>query len=110
MTRYCSGDTPYDKRDNVGGILHGIRLIRHSRFLIFALLIVVFMQMIAAITDFQLNDFLGKAFPETDIRTEKGAQIMGIIHTLTVTFQFIGTYFYSFTCNFPSSRYFFYRC
>lgn len=93
MTRYCSGDTPYDKRDNVGGILHGIRLIRHSRFLIFALLIVVFMQMIAAITDFQLNDFLGKAFPETDIRTEKGAQIMGIIHTLTVTFQFIGTYF-----------------
>jgi AAA family ATP:ADP antiporter len=93
MSKYCSGDVPDDKREEKGGVLHGMRLIRRSRFLIFSLLIVLFMQMIAAITDFQLNDFLGRVFPDTDVRTERSGQIMGIIHTLTVSLQFIGTYF-----------------
>lgn len=92
MNKYCVGDVPHHGREEKGGVLHGMRLIRSSRFLIFALLIVVFMQMIAAITDFQLNDFLERAFPEKDIRTEYNARVMGVIHTLTVALQFIGTY------------------
>ena len=93
MSHYCSGDVLDHKEAEKGGVLHGIKLIRKSRFLIFALLIVLFMQMIAAITDFQLNDFLGKAYLDKDIRTEHSARIMGIIHILTVALQFIGTYF-----------------
>jgi len=93
MSHYCSGEVPHHEEVEKGGILHGVKLISQSRFLIFALLIVMFMQMIAAITDFQLNDFLGKVYLDKDIRTEHAARIMGIIHILTVALQFIGTYF-----------------
>ena len=92
MTHFSTGDVPTSEKDKKGGLLHGIRLIRGSRFLIFALLIVVFMQMITATADFQFNDFLERVFPEKDIRTEYSARILGIVHTLTVGLQLIGTF------------------
>lgn len=92
MGHYSTGEVPHHEREESGGMLHGVRLIRGSRFLIFTLLIVVFMQMIAAVTDFQLQDFLGKTFPQKDVRTEYTARIMGIIHALTVVLQFLGSY------------------
>lgn len=84
--------TPKEKEEK-GGFVHGLKLIRSSRFLIFALLIVMFMQMSVAIADFQFNDFLERTFPLKDVRTAFTARIMGIVHTLTVALQFIGTYF-----------------
>lgn len=92
MSKYCEGDVPKEEREEKGGLLHGIKLISGSRFLIFALLIVMFMQMAAAIFDFQFNDFLEKTFPLKDVRTEFSARIVGLGHILTVSMQFVGAY------------------
>lgn len=92
MNKYCAGDVPHHERDEHGGVLHGIKLIRGSRFLIFALLIVMFMQMVSATADFQFNHFVENMFPDKDIRTEYVARVFGVIHTLTVILQFLGTF------------------
>lgn len=92
MSRFSQGDVPNENREKKGGFRHGIQLIASSRFLIFILAIVVFMQMSLAIVDFQFNDFLEKTFQQKDVRTEYSGRIFGIIHTITVTLQFIGTY------------------
>lgn len=93
LSHYCSGDVPKANREQEGGFMHGIQLIRGSRFLIFALLIVMLMQMVTAIADFQFNDFLSRAFPEKDLRTEYTGRIMGIMHCLTIFLQFAGSFF-----------------
>lgn len=92
MSSFSQVDAPQENREKAGGFFHGVQLIRGSRFLIFALLIVVFMQMTSAVVDFQFNDFLGRFFTEKDVRTEYSARILGIVHTITVIFQFLGTY------------------
>lgn len=92
MCSFCQGDVPNTEREEHGGFLHGLKLIRDSRFLIFALLIVVFMQMITAVVDFQFNDVLEHVFHDMDVRTEYSARILGAMHTITVAMQFIGTY------------------
>ncbi len=93
MTHFSSGDFPQVNREKEGGFIHGMQMIRGSRFLIFALLIVVFMQTITAIADFQFNDFLGRIYLEKDIRTEYSARISVILHIATMLLQFAGTYF-----------------
>ncbi len=92
MNKFCSGEVPHHEKHEHGGVLHGMKLIRGSRFLIFALLIVMFMQMITATVDFQFNDFLERTFLDKDVRTEYAARVLGIVHTLTVALQFLGTY------------------
>lgn len=106
MSHYCKGDVPREQREKAGGFLHGLQLIRGSRFLIFALLIVVFMQMSSAIIDFQFSDFLERTFSEKDVRTEYSARILGMMHTVTVLFQFIGTYAMIQWVGFRRSHYF----
>lgn len=93
MIYFSSGDTPQVNREKEGGFAHGMQLIKSSRFLTFALLIVVFMQMITAIADFQFNDFLGSTYLEKDIRTEYSARISVILHIATMMLQFAGTFF-----------------
>jgi len=93
MSLFCSGEKLREEGDKKGGFWHGVQLIAGSRFLIFILLIVVFMQMSSALIDFQFNDFLEKTIGDKDLRTEFSARIFGMIHTLTVALQFIGTYF-----------------
>ena len=93
LNHYSSGDVPKADREQKGGFFHGIQLIRGSRFLIFALLIVVCMQMVTAIAEFQFNDFLGRIYPEKDLRTEFSARIMGVMHCLTIFLQFSGSFF-----------------
>jgi AAA family ATP:ADP antiporter len=93
MTSLSSGDSPQVSREKEGGFRHGVQLIRSSRFLIFALLIVVFMQTITAIADFQFNDFLGRTYIEKDIRTEYSARISMILQFATMLLQFAGAYF-----------------
>ena len=75
MTHYSNGESPKVNREKAGGFIHGMQLIRSSRFLIFALAIVVFMQMITAIADFQFNDFLGRAYIEKD-RPDRNIQLV----------------------------------
>lgn len=110
MSHHCRGDVPIENREEKGGFYHGIKLIRGSRFLIFALLIVIFMQMITAIVDFQFNDFLEKFFGQKDVRTEYSARIFGIVHSITVIFQFIGTYVLIKWMGFRRSHYFVPTC
>ncbi|MBS0629121.1 MAG: hypothetical protein JSS30_02710 [Verrucomicrobia bacterium] len=93
MIYYSNGESPKINREKTGGFIHGIQLIKSSRFLIFALLIVIFMQMITAIADFQFNDFLANSFLEKDIRTEYSARISVILHLVTMLLQFAGTFF-----------------
>lgn len=93
MTEYSIGETPQVNREKEGGFLHGIQLIQSSRFLVFALAIVVFMQMSTAIAEFQFNDFLGRTYLETDIRTEYSARISVVLSIVTMVLQFIGAYF-----------------
>ncbi len=98
MTRHAAVHhvTTEFKRHSVASLqsfLHGCQLIARSRFLIFALLIVVLMQFSSALIDFQFNAFLGKTIADKDLRTEYGARVLGIVHALTVSMQFIGSYF-----------------
>jgi len=93
MISYSKVDGPSEKERQSGGFLHGIKLIRSSRFLIFILLIVAFMQAMGAIADFQFNDFLERTIAEKDVRTEFSARVFGIIHTLSILLQFVGSYF-----------------
>lgn len=106
MTRYCAGDVPSVEQEEKGGFLHGVKMISRSRFLIFALMIVSFMQMSSAIIDFQFNDFLEKMFGEKDIRTEFSARIFGIGQMLTVILQFVGSYVLINWMGFRKSHYF----
>lgn len=106
MCSYCQGDVPNEEREKQGGFFHGLKLIRGSRFLIFTLLIVVFMQMITAVVDFQFNDFLERFFSEKDVRTEYSARVLGVMHSITVVLQFIGTYVIIKWMGFRKSHYF----
>ncbi|NGX40036.1 MAG: ADP,ATP carrier protein 1 [Chlamydiae bacterium] len=92
MSQHSLVDAPTKTDNSAGGFRHGLKLIQGSRFLTFILLIVLFMQVLSAIVDFQFNDFLERTLPDTDIRTEFSARVMGVIHTLTVLLQFIGSY------------------
>ncbi|NGX45975.1 MAG: hypothetical protein K940chlam2_01156 [Chlamydiae bacterium] len=93
--RYCGADhlAASLERPKRGGLSHGIKLIASSRFLIFILLLVVFMQLTSTIVDFQFSDYLESRIPETDLRTAFAGKVMGMIHTITVALQFIGSYF-----------------
>jgi len=92
MIGFNRGEVPKEEKGEEGGLFHGIKLITRSRFLMFILLIVIFMQMSLSIVDFQFHDFLGKAFPDKDLRTQYSGQIYGMMHTLTVGLQLVGTY------------------
>jgi len=92
MQRFSTGEKITVQEGEKGGFLHGVRLIQKSRFLLFALFLVVVMQMISAIVDFQFNYFLEKAFTEKDLRTQFSARILGIVHTLNMILQFLGVY------------------
>jgi AAA family ATP:ADP antiporter len=93
--RYCDADRLSNSLEppTRGGLSHGIKLIASSRFLIFILLLVVFMQLTSTIVDFQFSDYLQSHVPEKDLRTAYAGKIMGLIHTLTVALQFMGSYF-----------------
>lgn len=105
MSSYSKGEAIIEE-EKKGGFVHGIQLIRSSRFLMFILLIVVFMQMSAALIDFQFNHFLEKTIGDKDLRTEFTGRVFGIIHSLTVALQFIGTYFLIRLIGFKRSHYF----
>ncbi len=70
----------------------GFSLVFNSRYLTYILLIVVFMQVSASLMDFQFNSFLEKIIPEKDLRTAYCGRLFGLIHTINIFFQAIGSF------------------
>jgi ATP:ADP antiporter, AAA family len=81
-------DIALDKKDTKGGF----KLILQSRYLRFILLIVVFMQLSAALVDFQFNTYLEALIPQKDLRTEYYGKLFGLIHSVNVFFQVCGSF------------------
>jgi len=81
-----------EKRSSWNALKHGCGLIAKSRFLIFILLIVVFMQVSATLIDFQFNYSLENQVFSKDLRTAYTARIMGIVHIATIALQFVGSF------------------
>lgn len=82
------------KRSSLNAFYHGIALIRSSKFLSFILLIVMFMQISSTLIDYQFNHFLQNAIPEKDLRTQYTGRVLGIMHSATLTLQFIGSFLF----------------
>lgn len=80
------------KRSSWNALKHGVGLIRQSKFLIFILFIVTFMQVSSTLIDFQFNHFLEKMVTLKDQRTEYTARIIGIVHLATLSLQFLGSF------------------
>lgn len=72
-------------------VLAGFKLIKHSKFLLFILAIVSFMQVSATILDYQFNAMLEKAFTIQDIRTQFLGRFFGIVNSINVILQFVGS-------------------
>lgn len=80
------------KITSLDGFIQGCKLVGRSRYLMFAMLIVVLMQISSAILDFQFNDALARLYPDKDIRTEYSARLLSIGHVATVILQFLGSF------------------
>jgi ATP:ADP antiporter, AAA family len=63
---------------------------RHSKYIIYTLLIVVFMQLSIAIIEYKFNLSLERAIFDVDLRTEFAGKIMSIIHGIMILLQLIG--------------------
>ncbi len=73
-------------------MVHALDLIKKSSLLKLILFIVVAMQLIATLIDYQFNASLQIAVPDKDMRTEYFGRIMGIVNMASVCFQFVGAY------------------
>ncbi len=74
------------------GMLHGLKLIKSSSLLQFILLIVIAMQLVATLCDYQFNATLQNIITDKDLRTEYVGRVMGIVNTATVCFQLVGAF------------------
>lgn len=70
----------------------GMKLIATSKFLQFILLLVVFMQVSATIFDYQFSRMLEYEIPHTDMRTEFIGRFFGIVNTVNIFLQFLGSF------------------
>lgn len=73
-------------------ILGGMKLIRHSKFLIFILLIVMGMQISSTIVDYQFSTYLEQTFAVQDLRTQFLGRFFGFVNSLNIFLQFIGSF------------------
>lgn len=69
----------------------GFSLVKQSKYLTFLLLLVVFMQMAVALTDYQFNSLLEQKIQLTDLRAEYYGKIMSIVNSTSLLFQLIGS-------------------
>lgn len=81
------------QRTSLNAFYHGLKLVGSSRYLIFILSAVVFMQLSSTLIDFQFNAALEKTIFQKDLRTEYTGQILGIVHTVTLCLQLFGSFF-----------------
>ncbi len=73
-------------------VLGGMKLIRHSKFLIFILIIVLGMQVSSTVLDYQFNSMLEKTFSVQDLRTQFLGRFFGLVNGINVFLQFIGSF------------------
>jgi len=67
-----------------------LKRIFQKRYLTYILLLVVFMQMSVAFTDYQFNTYLEKNILDLDLKTQFCGRVISIINMLTTSFQFLG--------------------
>lgn len=79
----------FEKR---GDIFQGIKILFNSRLLLFILSVVVLMQFVSTLVDYQFHLSLQETFPDKDLRTEYAGKIFSLIHSVTLGLQFVGTY------------------
>ncbi len=79
-------------KNSTQAFMHGFTLIRSSRFLVFILLIVIFMQLSSTLIDYQFNSFLQQEIPDKDLRTQYTGRILGIVHVISLCLQFVGSF------------------
>lgn len=70
----------------------GLKLIYGSKFLKFILLLVIFMQVSATILDYQFARILELEIPHTDQRTAFIGRFFGLVNTVNVFLQFLGSF------------------
>ncbi len=70
----------------------GVELIRKSRYLQFILLIVVCMQVGSNLLDYRFNHMVQAGYPDCDLRTQFYGQFWGVIHTVNLCLQFVGSF------------------
>jgi len=70
----------------------GFSLIRKSRYLLIALLLVVFMQVSVGLMDYQFNTYLEINIFDKDVRTEYVGQIVGFTNLLSLVLQVFGSF------------------
>ncbi|MCI5052331.1 MAG: hypothetical protein MRY21_04240 [Simkaniaceae bacterium] len=70
----------------------GVRLIRGNSFLLFILGLVVLMQVVATLLDFQINTLLEQTIPTKDGRTEFLGRLFAVINSVNVFLQLIGSF------------------
>ena len=80
------------QKTTLNAFFHGMKLISSSRYLLFILFIVVFMQLSSTLIDFQFNSILEKTILGKDLRTEYTGKILGIVHAATISLQLFGSF------------------
>jgi ATP:ADP antiporter, AAA family len=78
------------KGDEHASTTAGFRQIYHSPYLICVLLLVIFMQVSAALVEFQFNANLELEIADKDLRTEYCGKLGALINALCLMFQFFG--------------------
>lgn len=94
------------KRSSLNAFFHGFTLIRSSKFLLFILIIVMFMQVSSTLIDYQFNHFLQNHIVEMDLRTQYTGRILGIVHSATLVLQFLGSFLLVHFLGFKRSHFF----
>lgn len=72
-------------------ISYGIKLIKNSKLLKFILLLVACMQISSTILDYQFSLYLKESLPDLDLRTEFMGRLFGIVNTVNIFLQFLGS-------------------
>ena len=73
-------------------LMHGMKLIAGSKFLLFILCLVAFMQISSSLIDFQFNYYLEELIPDKDLRTQYFGRILSMVHFATIAMQFLGSF------------------
>ncbi len=71
----------------------GVSVIRHSKYLMFILTLVVVMQVTTTLIYYQFNDILERSILVQDMRTEYCGKIFGIANLLSLSLQLFGSFF-----------------
>lgn len=72
----------------------GFQLIKSSKYLMFILFIVLFMQISSTVVYYQFNTILETTIGDKDMRTEYCGRVLGIVNSLTIGLQLFGSFLF----------------